>query len=274
LDVNKAAVEHYGYSRSEFLALTVDKLRSSNEQEAFRQRFRSYQKALEAGHFFRGHAQHHKKHGTLIDVEVVSHTITFEGKSARLLAVQDITEQRKAQRALNKNESTFRSLFQMSADAMLLADDAGAYLDANPAASALLGRPHEELLGLSPKDIAPPGNEAAIDAMWQEFLQTGQQEGEFALYRPDGTVRYVEYRAVAQILPGVHLSILPDTHGSQVLAQLRQDRATKDIPVIIISADATQSQIARLLSAGAQAYLTKPLDVGRFLATVDEVLPS
>ena len=49
---------------------------------------------------------------------------------------------------------------------------------------------------------------------------------------------------------------------------------TRDIPVIILSADATASQIERLLTAGAGAYLTKPLDVNEFLRTLDALLPN
>jgi CheY-like chemotaxis protein len=61
---------------------------------------------------------------------------------------------------------------------------------------------------------------------------------------------------------------LPDMTGDQVLAQLKSDSQTADIPVVVISADATSGQIARLRAAGAEAYLTKPLDIHEFLATV------
>jgi CheY-like chemotaxis protein len=65
---------------------------------------------------------------------------------------------------------------------------------------------------------------------------------------------------------------LPDMHGNEVLARLRQEALTKDIPVVVISADATQPQIERLLNAGARAYLTKPLNVKDFLHVIDDVL--
>jgi signal transduction histidine kinase/CheY-like chemotaxis protein len=61
---------------------------------------------------------------------------------------------------------------------------------------------------------------------------------------------------------------LPDIPGEQVLADLRSDQRTRDIPVIILSADATERQVERLLAAGAHAYLTKPIDVPEFLRTV------
>jgi len=65
---------------------------------------------------------------------------------------------------------------------------------------------------------------------------------------------------------------LPDMSGDELLARLRADPATREIPVIVLSADATPGQVERLLADGARAYLTKPLDIGAFLAAVDEVL--
>ena len=65
---------------------------------------------------------------------------------------------------------------------------------------------------------------------------------------------------------------LPDMPGWQVLAQLKSDNATRDVPVVVISADATSPQIKRLLSAGARAYLTKPVDIAEFFRVVDEAI--
>ncbi len=65
---------------------------------------------------------------------------------------------------------------------------------------------------------------------------------------------------------------LPDLPGTEVLAQLLAEPRTREIPVVILSADATPSQITRLRAQGARAYLTKPLDVQAFLTQLDEVL--
>ena len=62
---------------------------------------------------------------------------------------------------------------------------------------------------------------------------------------------------------------LPDLPGIEVLARLQADPATSDIPVVVLSADATPGQIDRLLAAGARHYLTKPLDVAELLAVLD-----
>ncbi|HEY9227224.1 MAG TPA: PAS domain S-box protein, partial [Gemmatimonadaceae bacterium] len=73
----------------------------------------------------------------------------------------------------------------------------------------------------------------------------------------------------ALVLLDLHL---PDMSGEMVLSQLRQAGDCRDIPVIVLSADATQNQINRLLSSGVHAYITKPLDVKPFIETVDEIL--
>jgi PAS domain S-box-containing protein len=65
---------------------------------------------------------------------------------------------------------------------------------------------------------------------------------------------------------------LPDMHGRDVLRQLRADPRTAEIPVVVISADATPKTIDTLAADGVEAFLTKPLDVRAFLATVDRLL--
>jgi PAS domain S-box-containing protein len=65
---------------------------------------------------------------------------------------------------------------------------------------------------------------------------------------------------------------LPDLDGEEVLARLRGDPATSDIPVIIVSADATPSRVSSLLEQGVFGYLTKPFDVIEFLDLVELAL--
>ena len=65
---------------------------------------------------------------------------------------------------------------------------------------------------------------------------------------------------------------LPDMHGSDVIQRLQSDPGTAQVPVVVLSADATPSQIERLLAAGARNYLTKPFDIDPFLAVVDEMV--
>jgi signal transduction histidine kinase/ActR/RegA family two-component response regulator len=64
---------------------------------------------------------------------------------------------------------------------------------------------------------------------------------------------------------------LPDIEGHEVLNRLQADLSTKNIPVVILSADANPEQTTKLLEAGAKQYLTKPFDVRTFLKVLDEV---
>jgi CheY-like chemotaxis protein/anti-sigma regulatory factor (Ser/Thr protein kinase) len=65
---------------------------------------------------------------------------------------------------------------------------------------------------------------------------------------------------------------LPDIDGEEVLRRLRADERTRDIPVIILSADATPAQAERLKARGAEEYLTKPLELAGFVDAVERAL--
>jgi CheY-like chemotaxis protein len=63
---------------------------------------------------------------------------------------------------------------------------------------------------------------------------------------------------------------LPDMAGDEILRCLLDDPRTRDLPVVILSADTGPGQIRRLLEAGARAYVTKPFDVATLLALIDQ----
>jgi signal transduction histidine kinase/ActR/RegA family two-component response regulator len=65
---------------------------------------------------------------------------------------------------------------------------------------------------------------------------------------------------------------LSDVHGSEVIRRLREDEGTRDIPVIVLSADATEESKAKLRVLGAKRYLTKPLDLDAVMNAVRDVL--
>ncbi|HLJ54934.1 MAG TPA: ATP-binding protein [Chthonomonadaceae bacterium] len=73
-----------------------------------------------------------------------------------------------------------------------------------------------------------------------------------------------------------HLALLdlnlPDISGRDVLRRLQEDPATRRIPVVMITADASPGQEQRLLDEGASAYLTKPIEIKRFLSVLDQAL--
>ncbi len=67
---------------------------------------------------------------------------------------------------------------------------------------------------------------------------------------------------------------LPDMPGAEVLRQLKSDASLAEIPVVIVSADAIPAQVQRLLDAGAQSYMTKPIRVNELVALLDDVAES
>src|SRR3954447_13298073 len=104
-------------------------------------------------------------------------------------------------------DGQFWDIFRASRNAMLLADDERRYVDANDAALALLGIPRDRLTQLRIDDLAAPGRRADVDAIWRDFMERGNQTGEFEMTLPDGRAMEFLYSATANVLPGRHLSI-------------------------------------------------------------------
>lgn len=65
---------------------------------------------------------------------------------------------------------------------------------------------------------------------------------------------------------------LPDIQGYQVLEQLSGSDSTRSVPVVVVSADAMPFQIEKLMNAGAKDYVTKPLNIARFLKVIDSFI--
>jgi len=96
LEVNEAAVRHYGYSRDEFLAMTIKDIRPAEDVPLLLERFAKLQPGLETAGLWR----HRKKDGATIQVEVLGHSLTFRNRPAEMVLAIDITEKRRAQEAL------------------------------------------------------------------------------------------------------------------------------------------------------------------------------
>ena len=96
-------------------------------------------------------------------------------------------------------------------------------------------------------------------------------------HRPGWTITHAGngrdgLHAATQLAPTLILLDLhlPDMGGMQVLRQLKDDASSAAVPVAILSADANPTQIARLIQAGAERYLTKPVDLPELFALLDE----
>ncbi|MCI0707964.1 MAG: PAS domain S-box protein [Ignavibacteriae bacterium] len=97
LAVNDAAVKHYGYSREEFLSMTIKDIRPESEVPTLMEDIVKVRRSIER----RGVWRHRKKDGSDIFVEITAHGLTFQGREARLVLALDVTERKKAEEMQN-----------------------------------------------------------------------------------------------------------------------------------------------------------------------------
>lgn len=91
LEVNEAAIAHYGYSREEFLQKTIVDIRPQEDVPRLLADLRTARPSYQRSHIWR----HQLRNGRLIDVEITSHTLEFAGRPAALVIAQDITERKR-----------------------------------------------------------------------------------------------------------------------------------------------------------------------------------
>src|SRR2546423_2196022 len=103
LDVNDAAIQHYGYSREEFLSMTLTEIRPPEE---IHQLMKIIDERNNEG-LFHSTVKHKKKNGKVISVEITTNTVEKEGRKTVLVASKDITEKIKAENDLLKSNERF-----------------------------------------------------------------------------------------------------------------------------------------------------------------------
>src|SRR5580658_4736235 len=124
-------------------------------------------------------------------------------------------EQRQTTSTLDATEREFQSIFDSTLDAILIIDDRGICLEANPAAIALLGTARPELLGHAIHSFFSRANEGA----WRRLACGESGHGEMQLVRRTRETIFVEYTVQANYLPGRHVAVLRD------VSQKFQDQA-------------------------------------------------
>ncbi len=93
LAVNAAAIAHYGYSRDEFLAMTLKDIRPPEDIPALLANVEAVDEGLDHAGVWR----HRKRDGKIIDVEISSHVIDFDGRQAEVVLANDVTERRRSE---------------------------------------------------------------------------------------------------------------------------------------------------------------------------------
>ena len=164
LAVNDAMLDHYGYSREQLLGMTAIDIRPEEERETFD----AYRRSRPRGLIKAGLWRHRRRDGSIIDVEVTSHSLVWEGREARLVLAHDVTERLRAEGAVRERENRLRNVLTDAIDALLVVALDGSVVFANPAAGLLFDAAPETLIGAPfalPRVLDSEFSEAEVTTM-------------------------------------------------------------------------------------------------------------
>jgi PAS domain S-box-containing protein len=196
LAVNDAAVARYGYSRDEFLGMKITDIRPAEDLPRLMERLKTYElHSYLSDRIWR----HRKRDGTLIDVEVASHAIPFEGRRARLALAHDVTLRLVTERSLQISRERLDLVLDAGELGVWYCDLPTRKLTLNDRARAQLGfGPADEVtidtyfLHYHPEDVAP------IRAAIERAIADGSTfEAEYRVCQPNEPDRWLRSRGRA-----------------------------------------------------------------------------
>src|SRR5258708_13925636 len=152
LAVNEAALVQYGYTREEFLSLHAGDIRPKEDIPAFMDEVARVREHIERGGIWR----HRKKDGTELEVQISGDAVEVGGREAVMVMANDVTELRRADRALRESEQRYRLLFEGNPQPMWVMDmKTYEFLAINDAAIRHYGYSRREFLSMKAIDIRP-----------------------------------------------------------------------------------------------------------------------
>ncbi|MDB6109690.1 MAG: hypothetical protein JWR69_1440, partial [Pedosphaera sp.] len=186
LAVNEAALRHYGYSREEFLSMTILDIRPPEEVPRLKEILPG--SPAEPDPRNSGVWRHRKKDGTIIEVEVWSEALPFAGHnarlesvpleehSARLVQVQDITELRRSTEQLHLLQASISRIKDavVITEAEPLDEPGPRIVFVNEAFEHLTGYTPQEAIGRNPRFLQGPKTNRAARARIRRALETQQ----------------------------------------------------------------------------------------------------
>ena len=216
LEVNDKACKTFGYAREEILGQSLDMLCNSNCNNGS-----SLEELLERRASANFESICRSRDGRELHMLCSTSLVEYQGSLAVLSIQRDMTEWKQAEEKLRQSEWQFHTVFDSSLDAMIVADDAAAVVDANPAAMKLLSCTRDFLLQHALAEFSDSFAPSSI--VWQEFLAQGWNREEMQLRLADGSMRHVSCSATANFIPGRHLMVLHDmTEHYSLQRQLQQ----------------------------------------------------
>jgi PAS domain S-box-containing protein len=171
LDVNKAACKIYDYSREEFLKMSILDFRPKKDKE----RLLANLKKPRPERFFSKGCRHQFKNGQVIDVEVSSQELNYEGKEAVMVVAHDIKSKVEPKNMVKQSEEKFRLITTHAKDAIILMDEKDCVTLWNPAAEKIFGFTQEEVIGKNLRSfIMPQRYSEQMKKGFIHFIKSGQ----------------------------------------------------------------------------------------------------
>ncbi|MDP9437831.1 MAG: PAS domain S-box protein [Actinomycetota bacterium] len=189
LETNVAYRDLLGYTAQEILGMTLYDVVAHDKDSVD-----SYvRQVLEEGSGFIGQRRHRRKDGSLIDVEVGTSAISYDGRAVLSVVVHDVTERKRAEEERRRSEERYRAVVEQAREGIFLFDaETKRVLEANPAFQKVFGYDAEELAQMTVYDLAPvdPGT---VDRNVERTLEQGNLlVGERRYRSKDGTLVDVE----------------------------------------------------------------------------------
>lgn len=244
LDVNQAAIRHYGFSREEFLAMKITDIRPPEDIPALIEDV-----ARQSGQVSSvGEWRHTKKDGTIIDVEITSHEIDYAGRKAKVILAHDITARKRAQEGLKRAEQQYRDIFDGVPIGIYRSMIRGGFTAANREFLKMLGYDSLDDLAIGLKDI---DNDLYVKAgRRKDLINRVQTEKEVTgfesqVYCKDGNIIWVSENVHGLyngngLLVGLEATALDITaHKKATESMMRLLRAVEQTHDIIFMTDVT-----------------------------------
>jgi diguanylate cyclase (GGDEF)-like protein/PAS domain S-box-containing protein len=171
LAVNDAAIAHYGYSREQFLSMTILDIREANERARFLEALRRGSPDYPDNRVWR----HCKADGSIIEVAIFTRRLTYDGQAAALVAAIDVTERNRAEASLRDTQSFLDTVIENVPVSILVksADDMR-YVLVNRAAEDFLGVSRDLILGRSAQEVMPSPSTNEIAAQDRQALSSAE----------------------------------------------------------------------------------------------------